>query len=274
MSDVQQVDRLPFKKVFIKALFSKSLYRSIAQNSQYLGFRYLAILCVVLMVPITIRMVIDFDHYKYSFIKPVIKQFPQTMHLKNGELTVQPNKRYWIQTSAPNQHNVIVIDTEHDVSEYGYPGLPAPLFIGKHGALYYYNGAIHHVPYDKNLDLKVTPDNFWHRLKRFTFWLNIIEFVVFYLVGLLLLYGAYWVYSFLLTSFTSVAATFMDLELPLITNWQLTIVGSTLPSCLLAVLYLFEWLNIVTLAAILIIQFVYLFSVAVIVRPILRQQSK
>ena len=261
MAEEQNETAIPLRWVFIKAFFSLSMYRSIAKHWRIRAFRYLFVLCLILMVPLTIRFMINFDHYKAQLIKPIVKQLPQRMQIKNGELSVKPDKTYWI-SLPPHDEEIAVIDTHNKISKQ-FSSLPVQAIIGQSGFFLKYQGDIFHVAYNPQNDIVITPQNFWHSIKRFTYWLYIIEFAIFYFVGLFVLYLFYILYSFLLTSFTSICAGLADYRMPIVANWQITIVGSTVSSSLWALLFLINWLNLPTIALGLVIQFIYLLVIAI-----------
>lgn len=270
MVDDQCAKTLPLRWVFLKSFYSKALYRSVAKHWRSKAFQYLVVLCMILMVPIAIRFVINLDAYKYHYMKPVIKQLPQKMEFHNGTMSLQPDGIYHIKLPPLNK-TYAILDPHNQIKD-DLRALPASVIFKKHGVIYEYQSNIYHASYFMEGGSTITPHNFWHKMRRFTFWLNVIEFVFLYVFGGLLLYLAYLIYSFFLTSFTSIFSGLLDYRIPILTNWQITIVASTLPSSLAALLFLFNWLFLPTIALALVIQFIFLLIITIVIRPIFTQR--
>lgn len=259
-------------RVLIRSFFSIELYREIAQKWRGKGFAYLAFLCLVLMIPLSAWSLIKIDTYKQKLMKPVVKQLPQKMTLKDGQLSVKPSKKYSI--DAPLFHTpFLIIDTSKQWPKSSLPDTVPATYMAKTGMLFQKGDQLYHIGYRHDLNFTVSPSNFWHQVRQFMFWIYVLEFIIVYIVGFAVLYLAYLLYTFMLTSFGSITAGLADFNMPFAKNWQLMLVAATPPTCLAFLLMLFNWLTLPLLALCIVVQLVYIVTVTIKVRHIFERKS-
>lgn len=259
-------------RVLVKSFFSIELYRHIAQKWRGRGFAYLALLCLILMIPLSAWSLLKLDTYKAQVMKPIVKQLPEKMTLKDGQLSVKPSKTYTIDTPLFNSP-FLIIDTSNQWPQSSLPKNVPATYLAKTGLFFQQGKQLYHIGYRHDLNLTVSPDNFWHQMRQFMFWIYVLEFVIVYAVGFVVLYLAYLLYTFMLTSFGSITASLMNFNLPLSKNWQLMAVAATPATCLAILLMLVNWLILPLLALCIIIQLIYIITITIKVRPIFDSQD-
>jgi len=104
------------------AFYSRRFYVDVCKRWRGYGFTYLLLLIVFASIPLSIRIVIDFNHFfKEQMIDP-IKQLP-TIYVQNGQISLDKSMPYLIKNKLGEV--VAVVDTASSYAEMAkfYPKL-------------------------------------------------------------------------------------------------------------------------------------------------------
>jgi len=230
------------------AFYSKRWYQSVYEANSKRCLLYLFVMLAIVWVIFTVRFSFNIQTMTQEAIQGFAKQLPTMAMSVDHQLKTQKPGRYFIYYPATKKL-FAVIDTDDNRMNFG--SSPAEVWVGAEQTLYKSHNGIRVWQYKDMQPGTISTENFSAYMGRFLNFFTRILIVIFYVVGLIVIYPISLILSWFFAPFLRSIARSLHLQLPITKARNLAITGMTPFWMVLGVLYLFKfltpWTTIITL---------------------------
>lgn len=269
---MEEMHRTNIFYAIVASFFSQKLYLEVVTYWRKKIFLYVLVLLLIILIPFSIRISLNFNHLATILLKNVTKDLP-TLTITNGQAVSSFEGIHSV--AYPGSRQIIgIYDTTDQYKNFATDG--ALFLVGSQG--YYVKFSQNKVkfyPYRKSQSSTlIGPQqitDMFHYYKRYL-WMTTAALL--YTAGLIFLYIFYFIYASLLGVFTTFCASVSERQLRLQKNFRLTMVAMTPSVLIFSVLYLFNWVTLPAIALLILLQLLYVGFAVRSIRSVLSMKDK